>query len=196
MPMIPIRTLVMGAEFRRQRPKRQPGRKVPRMSLQSIGFVRSCADAMKTTFFFAAVFAMAASSCLAADSDAKTRIASATKKLGEQPNYSWTTSTKEADGSPGRISNIEGKSDKGALTYLSFAVGGVPVEVYLKGTNGAAKALESWMTLDEIAQSGGTAAAIVRYLRAYKTPAAQSAELAASIRESKEEDGVLVAQLD
>src|SRR5204863_7543038 len=78
----------------------------------------------------------------------------------------------------------------------SFGVSGVPVEVYLKGTNGAAKALEGWMTLDEIAQTSGTAAAVVRFLRSYKTPAVQSTELAAHTKDSKEEDGVLVAELD
>ena len=139
---------------------------------------------------------IAAASCPAADSDAKAKITTAAKKLAEQPNYSWVTTTKEADGSPGRLSNIEGQSDKNALTHLSFAVGGVPVEVYLKGTNGAAKALEGWMTLDEIAQTSGTAAAVVKYLRSYKTPSMQSTDLAANIKDSKEEDGVLVAQLD
>ena len=85
---------------------------------------------------------------------------------------SWSTSTKEADGSPGRLSNIEGKSEKGGLTYLSFAVGGIPVEVYIKGTNGAAKATEGWMTLDEIAQTSGTAAALYSdYLEAKYTEA-------------------------
>jgi hypothetical protein len=79
---------------------------------------------------------------------------------------------------------------------LSFAVSGIPVEVYLKGTNGAAKALDSWMTLDEVAQTSGTAAAVVRYLRSYKTPSVQSEELAANIKDSKEEDGALVAELN
>lgn len=150
---------------------------------------------MKTTYLHAAIL-FAALPCFAADSDAKAKITNAAKRLEEQPNYSWTTTTREADGSPGRLSNIEGKSEKTALTYLSFAVSGVPVEVYLKGTNGAAKALDNWMTLDEIAQTSGTAAAVVRYLRGYKTPAMQSADLTLNIKDSKEEDGVLVAELN
>src|SRR5881394_2377947 len=133
---------------------------------------------MKITLLIALIGIFAGQSP-AADSDVKNKIASAAKKLAEQANYSWTTTTREADGSPGRLSNIEGKTEKGALTYLSFGVSGLPVEVYLKGTNGAAKALEGWMTLDEIAQTSGTAAAVVRFLRSYKTPAVQSTELAA-----------------
>jgi hypothetical protein len=156
-------------------------------------FVDYGGDTMKTILTLAAMFV--AVSCLAADSDVSAKISSAAKKLGQQPNYAWMTSTKEADGSPGRLSNIEGKSEKDSLNYLSFAVGGIPVEVYLKGTNGAAKALDNWMTLEEIAQTSGTAAAVVRYLRGYKTPAGQSAELAANVKASKEEDGALVAEL-
>jgi hypothetical protein len=152
---------------------------------------------MKTTLVLALISVVAVTNpCLAADSDAKAKIASAAKKLAEATNYAWTTSTKEADGSPGRLSNIEGKSEKNGLTYLSFAVGGVPVEVYLKGTNGVAKALEGWMTLEEIAKTSGTAAGVVRYLRGYKTPAKQATELSTNMKNSKEEEGVLVGQLE
>src|SRR5436190_15154298 len=97
--------------------------------------------------------------------DAKDKLTQAAKQLGEKPNYSWTTTTKEADGSSGRLGDIEGKVEKGTLTYLSLSPGGVPVEVYMKGTNGAARALEGWQTFEDIAQTSGTAAAIVRYLR-------------------------------
>ena len=148
---------------------------------------------MKTSFLLAGFIGLVATGLSAADS--KEKITNATKQLGDKPNYSWTTRTKEGDGSPGRLSNIEGKTEKNGVTYLSFAVGGIPVEVYLKGTNGAAKAVEGWMTLDEIAQTSGTAAAVVRFLRSYKTPAAQSAELAANLKDGKEEDGVLTGEL-
>src|SRR5258705_11211952 len=97
MPMMPIRTLVMGGEFRFivQSAKRKVDL---RMSLQSPVFLRSlAAHQMKTTFLLAAMF-VAANSCLAADSDAKAKITTAAKKLAEQANYSWTTTTTEADG--------------------------------------------------------------------------------------------------
>ena len=75
--------------------------------------------------------------------DAKDTFTSATKQLADKPNYSWTSSTKEADGSSGRLGPIEGKAEKGGLTYLSFSVGGggIQVEVYMNGEKGAAKAL-------------------------------------------------------
>ena len=39
----------------------------------------------------------------AADSSLKDKLAKAAKQLGDKPNYSWTTTTKEADGIPGRL---------------------------------------------------------------------------------------------
>jgi hypothetical protein len=119
----------------------------------------------------------------------------ATKQLGDKPNYSWTTTTKEGDGSPGRVGPIEGKAEKGGLTYLSFAIGAVPVEVYMNGQKGAAKALEGWQTFDEIAQTSGTAAAVVRFLRIYKAPGAESAALSEKMKEVKEAEGVISGDL-
>jgi len=131
----------------------------------------------------------------AADSSLKDKLAKAAKQLGDKPNYSWTTTTKEADGTPGRLGPIDGKTEKDSFTFLSLTPGGIPVEVYMKGDKGAAKALEGWQTFDDIAQTGGTAAAIVRFLRSYKAPAAQSAELAGNVKELKEADGAINGDL-
>ena len=98
----------------------------------------------------------------AADSSPQDKIVSATQQLVGKSNYSWTMSSKEGDGSPGRVGPIDGKADKSGLTYLSFSIGAIPVEVYMNGPKGAAKALEGWQTFDEIAQTSGTAAAVVR----------------------------------
>ena len=117
--------------------------------------------------------AMMAYAAGAADSTQK--IAEAAKQVSDKPNYSWTTMTKEGDGSPGKLGPIQGKADKNGVTMLDFVVGGIPVEVCMKDKKGSAKALEGWQTFDEIAKTSGTAAAVVRYLRSYKTPAAESA---------------------
>jgi hypothetical protein len=123
------------------------------------------------------------------------KAASASKQLGEKQNYSWTMTTKEADGSSGRLGPVDGKADKGGLVYLTFSVSDVPVEVFMKGDKGAAKGLEGWQTFDDIAQTSGTAAAVVRFLRAYKTPVAQSADLAGKASDLKEVDGALTGDL-
>ena len=131
----------------------------------------------------------------AADPTPTEKMANAAKQLAEKPNYSWTMTMKEADGSSGRLGPIDGKADQGGTTFLSFAIGGIPVEVYMKGDKGAARALEGWQTLDEIAQTSGTAAAVVRFLRAYKTPSAESAGLSEKVKDVKEADGVLSGDL-
>jgi hypothetical protein len=149
---------------------------------------------MKTRLLTGLV-ATLATGLLAADSNPKDKLANAAKQLAGKPNYSWTTSTTEADGTSGRLGPIDGKADKEKLTFLSFAVGGVPVEVYMKADKGAAKALEGWMTLDEIAQTSGTAAAVVRYLKSYKAPAAQSADLVNNLNGLKEAEEVVSGEL-
>src|SRR5258708_18800020 len=90
---------------------------------------------------------------------------------------------------------MEGKTEKGGLTYLSFTVSEVPVEVYMKGEKGTAKALEGWQSFDDISQTSTTAAAIVKFLRSHKTPVAESATLAEKVSELKESDGVLAGDL-
>src|SRR5512135_3766229 len=104
---------------------------------------------MKTTFLLATI-GLSACTLIAADSSPQDKLASATKGLAGKPNYSWTTTTREGDGSGGRLGPIDGKADKAGLTYVTFSISGIPVEVYLNGQKGAAKALEGWQTLDEV----------------------------------------------
>jgi hypothetical protein len=133
----------------------------------------------------------------AAETSPERNVTKAAKELGAQPNYSWTTSTKEADGSSGRLGPIEGKTQRDGLVYLSFSLGGggIPVEVFVQGDKGTAKALEGWQTFDEISQTSGTAAAIVRLLRSYKTPALQAADLAGKLEQLKAANGVFSGEL-
>ncbi len=149
---------------------------------------------MKQALLIGLIGLLAGTVC-AADSTPQDKVVSAAKQLIDKPNYSWTTTTKEGEGSPGRVGPIEGKANKGGLTYLSFSVGAVPVEVYMNGQKGAAKATEGWQTFDEIAQTSGTAAAVVRYLRVYKTPGADAAALGGSVKDVKEAEGVVSGDL-
>lgn len=144
--------------------------------------------------FMLGMIGMMAHLGLAAEPTSKDKVTNALKQLGDK-NYSWTTSTKEADGSAGRLGVIEGKAEKGT-TLLSFSPGGIPVEVCMKGDKGAAKALEGWQTFDEIAQTGGQAAAIVRFLKSYQAPVAQSDTLARNAKELKEVEGTLSGDLN
>jgi len=131
----------------------------------------------------------------AGESSPKDKVAAAAKQLGDKANYSWVTANKEADGSPGRLPTLEGKTEKSGVVCLGFTVNDVPVLVFMKGQKGAARAQEGWQTFDDIAQTSGTADAIVRFLRAYKIPAAQCSDLAAKVKELREAEGALAGEL-
>ena len=141
------------------------------------------------------LISLLANALSAADSSLQDKLNSAAKQLGDKPNYSWTTTMKEGDGSPGRLGPIAGKAEKSGLTYLSFEVGGIPVEVYMNGQKGTAKALEGWQTFDEIAQTSSTAAAVVRFLRSYKAPGVELTTLSEKVKDAKEADGAISGEL-
>ena len=106
---------------------------------------------MKTNLHIGFIAAVTTSLC-AADSSPKDQLTQAAKQLAAKPNYSWTTSTKEADGSSGRLGDITGKTEKEGVTFLSFSPGGVAVEVYMKGDKGAA--LDDQATGPRLGQPG------------------------------------------
>lgn len=127
--------------------------------------------------------------------DARETVTRAAKQLGDKSGYSWTTSTRDADGRGGPLGPIDGKSEKNGLTWLSFIVGGLPVEVYMQGQKGTAKAFEGWQTFDEVARTGASPAAVIRYLRAYQTPMAEAVALAGKVKELKPADDALAGEL-
>jgi hypothetical protein len=149
---------------------------------------------MKKSLIIGLIGLLAHTLC-AADGGPKDKATKATKQLGDKANYSWTMTMKEGDGSPSRLGPIEGKANKDGLTYLSFSIGGIPVEVYMNSGKGTAKALEGWQTFDEIAQTGGTAAAVVRFLRSYKAPGTDVKSLPEKVKEIKETEGTLSGEL-
>lgn len=135
------------------------------------------------------------STSLLSAADARDKITTAAKQLGDKAGYSWTTSTRESDGRGGPLGPIDGKTEKGGVTWLSFVVGGLPVEVYMQGAKGTAKALEGWQTFDEVARTGATPAAVIRYLHSYQTPVTESAALAGKVKELKPVDDALAGDL-
>lgn len=135
------------------------------------------------------------STSLLSAADVRDKITAAAKQLGDKPGYSWTTSTRESDGRGGPLGPIDGMSGKSGLTWLSFIVGGLPVEVYMQGPKGTAKAFEGWQTFDEVARTGASPAAVIRYLRSYQTPAAEAGALAAKTKELKVVDDAFTGEL-
>jgi hypothetical protein len=130
----------------------------------------------------------------AAGGDPKDTLVTAAMQLGEKANYSWSASTREAGGglgAMGALGPIEGKVAKDGLTHLSFSIGDILIEVYRNGPKGAAQVMGGWRTLDDIARMGDTPAEVVRYVRGYQAPAAESARLAGNVTDLMESDGAL-----
>lgn len=141
------------------------------------------------------IMGLAASVLCAAGADLKNQVTNAVRQVAGKANYSWATTTTESDGRPGPLGVIEGQSEKGGATGLNFSVSGIPVQVFMKGDKGTAKVFEGWQSFDEVAAAGGSAQAVVRYLKAYKAPVAESTALVGNAKELKEVDGALTGEL-
>ena len=131
----------------------------------------------------------------AAESSPQDRIVSAAKQLSAQPDYSWTTTVKEGDGSSAPFPGLSGKAINGGPRCLISMTGTTSSEVYLNGQKGTAKGPEGWRTFDEIAKPGGFAAALVGYLRSYKAPSVECEALSRELQNVKEQKGILSGDL-
>jgi len=128
---------------------------------------------------------------LAADSSPKDTLVSASKKLADQPNYSWKT-TVETPGEP--TGTVEGKAERDGATVLAMARGEQTFSAVLKGAKGAIKTEEGWKTLTDAGgqDSGKTGATrfVARSLQNFKAPATEIANLAGKTEDLKVAEGV------
>ncbi len=153
---------------------------------------------MKRNLLFGTI-ALLAGSLLAADSNPKTEVTNAAKKLGAAANYSWKQTVESPGGGFG-AGTSEGKLEKGGSTVLSLAQFDSTVEAVLKGTNGVIKTDTGWKTLTEASADdggGGFNPAMFTALRlqTFKAPAAEAEDLAAKVKELKLADGVYSGDL-
>jgi hypothetical protein len=114
----------------------------------------------------------------------KDEIAAAAKKLGEQANYSWTTTVVVPEGSRFRPGPTEGKIEKDGFTHLKVSVGDSPTQAVLKGDQAAVSNSDGgWQSLAELDTGEGAARFKAMAVRNFKAPAAQAAELATGAKE-------------
>jgi len=89
--------------------------------------------------------------------DAKDDLAAAVKKLGDAPNYTFTSTTENQGGFGGGPQVTKGQAEKGGYATISvplFAFGGdapPPLEVVMKGDKTVAKMPNGWKTPAELA---------------------------------------------
>lgn len=129
----------------------------------------------------------------AAEPNPKETIASAVNKLGEKPNYSWTTTTVVPESTPFKPGPSAGKANKGGIAYFNFSFGDNTTEVYLQGETNAISTPEGgWQTAQELESDNGPGRFTSFLVRNFKAPVAQAEELAESAKELKK-DGDLYA---
>jgi len=128
--------------------------------------------------------------------DSKEDIAAAARKLGEQANYSWTTTVVVPEGSRVRPGPTEGKIEKDGYTHLKVSVGDNLTQAVLKGDKAAVSNSDGgWQSLAELDSGEGAARFKAMAVRNFKAPAAQAAELATGSKELVKEGEAWAGEL-
>ena len=132
--------------------------------------------------------------------DAKDDVKAAADKLSNAPNYSWTTTIKNNVENPppgGRFGGgpIEGKTEKGGVTWFSMKQGDNTFEAATKGEKFAMKLKDQWMGAGDVpgAQPGKPDPAMFagRMMKMIKPAAQNVAEAIDKLQDLKSEgDGV------
>ena len=150
---------------------------------------------MKTIIRFGLISLLA---CPLATANAapKDEVLDAAKKLGEKANYSWATTVVVPEGSRFRPGPTDGKTEKDGFTHLKMTFGDNAVQAVFKGDKAAFTHPEAgWQTLADLDTSQGTGRFISAFLKGFKAPAAQAAELAAGAKELKKDGDAYASDL-
>jgi hypothetical protein len=140
------------------------------------------------------VMALLAQSVLAADAP-KDEVASAAKKLGDKANYSWKTTVEVPEGSQFRPGPSGGKTQKDGLTIVSWTFNDNTTEAVIKGDKAAINTDDGWQSLTELEGSEGRGRFFVFFVRAFRAPAVQAAELASATKELKKDGDAYSGEL-
>ena len=129
-----------------------------------------------------------------AAADAKSEVTDAIKKLKTQPNYSWTMTPKtEGSETASRQGPIEGKTEKGGVTWIKGSSGDNSFEALIKGSKYAVNYTGEWTAIDE--EDEGTAR-IARRLKPFKDILESAEELVSKSKEmTKSADGSYAGDL-
>src|SRR2546428_13328475 len=150
---------------------------------------------MKKTLFIGATVLLAGS-LLAAESSPKVDVIAATKKLGDQANYSWKTTVVVPESAQFKPGPSEGQTEKDGFTHLTLSFGDNTTHAVLKGDKAAVTNPEGgWQSLDDLDNAEGPGRFLGRMIRNFKVPAAQAEELATATKELKKEGDVYSGDL-
>ena len=142
---------------------------------------------MKRNMLFTGM-ALLAGSLIAADSNPREDVASAAKKLGEKPNYSWKTTVVVPESAQFKPGPSEGQTEKAGLTHVTMSFGDNTTQAVLKGDKAAVTNREGeWQSLADLDNAEGPGRFLGFFVRNIKTPAVQAADLAAAAKDLKKE---------
>lgn len=128
--------------------------------------------------------------------DPKEEVTAAAKKLGEQANYSWTTSVVVPESARLRPGPTNGKSEKDGVMHIKMTFGDNTTEVFKQGEKAAFTNRDGeWQSLAEAEGQEGRGRFMVAIVRGLQSPAEQAAEIAAGVKELKKEEEVLAGEL-
>lgn len=157
---------------------------------------------MRTTTTRLASLLLAYATACAADTDLKTTVSNAARKLADQPGYQWRTTVRSEGGGPfggGNLSTF-GQIEKDGYTWVSSTSPNTGVEFARKTAKTAVVFDGNWMTLDQAAQrsraggrgGGGFSPATVTD---FKPPALQVEELLGQAANFKQDGPTVTAEL-
>lgn len=141
----------------------------------------------------ASALALVAGQLVAADSNPKDDVVAAAKKLGATLNYSWKHNVVVPEDSPFKSGPMEGKTEKGGVTYFTVSFGDNTTKIYLKGGQSAISDPDGgWATAKELeSDEGGPGQFMAAVVRTFKAPAEQAEELAGAAKELKLDGAVI-----
>lgn len=146
-------------------------------------------------FILCSALLVVAGSLIAAD--AKEEVTAAAKKLGEQANYSWTTTVVVPESAQFRPGPTDGKVEKDGFTYVKASTfGDNKVEIVKKGDKAAFTNRDGdWQALADAEGQEGRGRFLVGMVRNLQTPAEQAADITASVKELQKTEDTLSGDL-
>jgi hypothetical protein len=137
---------------------------------------------------------LVAGSLVAADSSPKDDITSASKKLGDQTNYTWKTTVVVPEDAQFKPGPTDGKTEKDGLTLVKMSFFDNPLQIAFKGKKGVFTDQDgAWQVPDENAEGPGRFMGMM--IQNFQTPAEEAAELATFAKELKKDGDVYSSDL-
>jgi hypothetical protein len=137
---------------------------------------------------------MLATSLFAAD--AKDEVTAAAKKLGDKASYSWKTTVVVPESAQFKPGPAEGKTEKDGVTHVKMSFGDNTTELVIKGEKRAFTNRDGeWQTPADAEGEQGRGRFMGGFVRNFKAPATQAAEIATAVKELKKEGDVYSGDL-